>query len=150
VRPWLARHPWVQLRFPPTSGPWLNRVEAFCSIITRQTLRRGNFRTVADLIAAIERFTDAWNTAFAPMSCSAGLALLVRINEIRTGRTWATVREDRQDLHVGVLTGPAGSFTQTTEPTAATKTVLAALDIPRRSRSSASTRRPDPVPNESG
>jgi hypothetical protein len=55
--------------------------------------------------------------------------LLVRIIETRTGRTWAAVREDLQDLHVGVFTGPAGTFTQTSEPTTAIKTVLAALDV---------------------
>src|SRR4051795_9492729 len=56
VRAWLERHPRVQLHFTPTSGSWLNLVEAFFSIITRQALRRGNFPTIADLIAAIERF----------------------------------------------------------------------------------------------
>src|SRR3954451_21702728 len=56
-------------------------------------------------------------------------SLLVRIVETRTGRTWAAVREDLQDLHVGVFTGPAGTFTQTSEPTTAIKTVLAALDV---------------------
>jgi Transposase DDE domain len=56
--------------------------------------------------------------------------LLVRIIETKTGRTWAAVREDLQDLHVGVFAGPAGTFTQTSEPTAATRAVLAALDLP--------------------
>jgi Transposase DDE domain len=56
--------------------------------------------------------------------------LLVRIIETRTGRTWAAVREDLQDLHVGVFTGPAGTYSQTTEPTAATRAVLAALAVP--------------------
>jgi hypothetical protein len=56
--------------------------------------------------------------------------LLVRIIETRTGRTWATVREDLQDLHVGVFTGPAGTFTQTSQPTPATRAVLAAIDVP--------------------
>src|SRR3954470_3843740 len=59
VRAWLARHPRVRLHFTPTSGSWLNLVEAFFSIITRQALRRGSFPTVADLIAAIERFIGA-------------------------------------------------------------------------------------------
>jgi transposase len=61
VRAWLERHPRVTLHFTPTSGSWLNLVEAFFSIITRQALRRGDFPTVADLIAAIERFIAAWN-----------------------------------------------------------------------------------------
>jgi hypothetical protein len=55
--------------------------------------------------------------------------LLVRIVETKTGRTWATVREDLQDLHVGVFTGPAGSFTQTSTPTPAARAALAALGI---------------------
>ena len=55
--------------------------------------------------------------------------LLIRIIETKTGRTWAAVREDLQDLQVGIFTGSAGTFTQTNEPTPATKAVLAALQI---------------------
>jgi hypothetical protein len=58
----------VRLHFTPTSGSWLNLVEAFFSIITRQALRRGSFPTVADLIAAIARFIDAWNDRCAPFT----------------------------------------------------------------------------------
>jgi hypothetical protein len=54
--------------FTPTSGSWLNLVEAFFSIITRQALRRGNFPTVADLIAAIDRFIAARNDRCAPFT----------------------------------------------------------------------------------
>ena len=68
VRSWLERHRRVTLHFTPTSGSWLNLVEAFFSIITRQALRRGNFPTVADLIAAIERFITAWNDRCAPFT----------------------------------------------------------------------------------
>ena len=68
VRTWLERHPRIQLHFTPTSGSWLTLVEAFFSIITRQALRRGNFPTVADLIAAIERFIDAWNDRCTPFT----------------------------------------------------------------------------------
>ncbi len=53
----------------------------------------------------------------------------MRIIETRTGATWNNVREDLQDLHVGVFTGPAGTFTQTSTPTPAARAVLAALDI---------------------
>ena len=43
--------------------------EAACfSIITRQALRRGSFPTVADLIAAIERFIAAWNDRCRPFT----------------------------------------------------------------------------------
>ncbi|MDT7707591.1 MAG: hypothetical protein QOG20_3198, partial [Pseudonocardiales bacterium] len=63
---WLARHPRITLHFTPTSGSWLNLVEVFFSIITRQAIRRDSFASVTDLIAAIERFTDGWNDRCAP------------------------------------------------------------------------------------
>jgi transposase len=68
VRAWLKRHPRITLHFTPTSGSWRNLVEAFFSILTRQALRRGSFPTVADLIAAIEQFIDAWNNRCAPFT----------------------------------------------------------------------------------
>ena len=43
------------MHFTPTSGSWLNMVEIFFGIITRQAIRRGTFTSVKDLIAAIER-----------------------------------------------------------------------------------------------
>ena len=49
------------MHFTPTSGSWLNLVEVFFGIITRQAIRRGTFTSVKDLIAAIETFIDAWN-----------------------------------------------------------------------------------------
>ena len=39
------------MHFTPTSGSWLNMVEIFFGIITRQAIRRGTFTTVNDLIA---------------------------------------------------------------------------------------------------
>src|SRR6266700_4015252 len=43
VKAWLARNPRVTLHFTPTSGSWLNMVEIFFGIITRQAIRRGSF-----------------------------------------------------------------------------------------------------------
>ena len=68
VRAWLARHPRVALHFTPTSGSWLNMVEIFFSIITRQAIRRGSFTSVKDLIAAIENFIDGWNDRCHPFT----------------------------------------------------------------------------------
>jgi len=66
VRAWLARNPRVRLHFTPTSASWLNLVEAFFSIITRQAIHRGTFTSVPDLVAAIETFIDGWNQRCAP------------------------------------------------------------------------------------
>ena len=38
VEAWLAKHRRVTLHFTPTSGSWLNLVEVFFSIITRQAI----------------------------------------------------------------------------------------------------------------
>jgi hypothetical protein len=61
VRAWLVRHPrWV---FPstPTSASWLNAVEGFISTLTRRRLKRGMFRSIADLQAAINRYVADHN-----------------------------------------------------------------------------------------
>ncbi len=63
---WLVRHPRITLHFTPTSGSWLNLVEVFFSIITRQAIRRGTFRSVKELVAAIRRYIQAWNERCAP------------------------------------------------------------------------------------
>ena len=66
VQGWLGRHPRVQLHFTPTYASWLNLVEVFFSIVERQALRRGDFASVGDLVAAIRRFISAWNQRCQP------------------------------------------------------------------------------------
>jgi transposase len=58
---WLAKNPRITLHFTPTSGSWMNMVEIFFGIITRQAIRRGTFTSVKDLIGAIEAFINGWN-----------------------------------------------------------------------------------------
>ena len=66
VRAWLARNPRITMHFTPTSGSWLNMVEIFFGIITRQAIRRGTFTSVKDLITTIETFIDGWNNRCEP------------------------------------------------------------------------------------
>ena len=61
VRCWLAKHPRFVLHFIPTSSSWLNLVERWFAELTQKAVRRGAFRSVADLERAIEEFTQAWN-----------------------------------------------------------------------------------------
>jgi len=70
VRKWLAlpENQRITLHFTPTSCSWLNMVETFFGIITRQAIRRGTFRSVKDLIAAIGRFIDAYNDRCTPFA----------------------------------------------------------------------------------
>jgi hypothetical protein len=66
VRAWLGKNPRVVVHFTPISGSWLNMVEIFFAIITRQAIRRGAFTSVRDLINAFETFIDAWNERCQP------------------------------------------------------------------------------------
>jgi transposase len=56
VKTWLDRHPRFHLHFTPTSSSWLNLVERWFGEITRKRIRRGVFRSVPELVAAIEDF----------------------------------------------------------------------------------------------
>src|ERR1700726_4209821 len=62
VQKWLARHPRWTFHFTPTSAYWLNAVEGFFAKLTRRRLKRGVFRSVADLQAAINRFVEETNS----------------------------------------------------------------------------------------
>ena len=63
---WLERNKRITLHFTPTSGSWLNMVEIFFGIITRQAIRRGTFTSVKGLVGAIETFIDGWNERCEP------------------------------------------------------------------------------------
>jgi transposase len=68
VKAWLAKNPRMTLHFTPTSCSWLNMVEIFFGIITRQAIRRGTFHSVKDLRDAIRRFIDAYNDRCEPFT----------------------------------------------------------------------------------
>ena len=68
IETWLTKHPRITLHFTPTSGSWLNLVEVFFGIITRQAIRRGTFTSVKDLVTAISRFIDGWNDRCHPFT----------------------------------------------------------------------------------
>ena len=61
VRAWLVQHPRWTFHFTPTSASWLNAVENFFSKMTRQRIRRGVFRSIADLQAAINSYLAEHN-----------------------------------------------------------------------------------------
>ncbi|MCA1679231.1 MAG: IS630 family transposase, partial [Actinobacteria bacterium] len=61
INKWLAAHPRFHLHFTPTSGSWLNLVERWFGELTARKLRRGAHRSVAELNADIEDWTNHWN-----------------------------------------------------------------------------------------
>lgn len=63
---WLARHPRVHLHFIPTYSSWLNMVEVWFSILSRQALRNLSCTAVCQLRDAIDRFVKAYQQSAAP------------------------------------------------------------------------------------
>ncbi len=61
VKAWLKRHPRFHLHFTPTSASWINLVERFFGLITSDAIRRGVFRSVAELKTAIEAYLKQHN-----------------------------------------------------------------------------------------
>jgi transposase len=61
TRAWLDRHPRFVFHFTPTSGSWLNAVEGFFAKLSKRRLKRGVFRSIVDLQAAINRFLRETN-----------------------------------------------------------------------------------------
>jgi transposase len=63
VKRWLKRHPRFHLHFTPTGSSWLNLVERWFREITQKRIRRGSFRSVKELLAAIHEYLDEYNRA---------------------------------------------------------------------------------------
>jgi transposase len=61
VKRWLKTHKRFHLHFTPTSASWLNMVERFFAEITQKRIRRGVFKSVAELEAAIMTYLENHN-----------------------------------------------------------------------------------------
>ena len=61
VEKWFGRRPRYHRHFTPTSASWLNLVEVWFSILTRQRIRRGSFSSELTLQKAIHSYIRDWN-----------------------------------------------------------------------------------------
>jgi len=59
IRNWFAKRPRFHIHFTPTYGSWLSLVERWFSALTTKQIRRGAFRSVPQVKAAIQEFIDA-------------------------------------------------------------------------------------------
>ena len=84
VRRWLAAHPRYHAHFTPTSSSWLNQVERWFAEITRRRIRRGTFRSVRDLIRAIDDYVRVYNQTPRPFHWVAtGGRIIRKINKYK-------------------------------------------------------------------
>jgi transposase len=66
VYAWLEKNPNVHFHFTPTGSSWMNQIENFFGIITRQSIRRGTFSSVTALIKQIRDYITHWNANAEP------------------------------------------------------------------------------------
>lgn len=71
VDKWLAKHPNVTFHFTPTGSSWLNQVEIWFGIITKQAIRRGTFTSLRHLINTINTYITHWNHDTKPFTWTA-------------------------------------------------------------------------------
>jgi len=60
VKRWFERQPRFVPHFTPTGASWLNLVESWFSLLTRQRVRRGSFTSVMALNKSIHAYLRAW------------------------------------------------------------------------------------------
>jgi len=84
VLAWLAEHPRFHMHFTPTSSSWLNMVERFFRDITDKRIRRGVFKSVADLKAAIAEYIAVHNAKPKPFIWTAKASdILAKVTRAR-------------------------------------------------------------------
>jgi transposase len=81
VKDWFTAHPRYHLHFTPTGASWINMVERWFAEITRKRIRRGTFRSVPELIRAIQDYIRENNNASRPFIWTATASTI--INKVR-------------------------------------------------------------------
>jgi transposase len=85
VTAWLKRNPHVQFHFTPVGSSWINQIETWFSIITRQSIRRGTFSSVGTLITQIRSYIDHWNATAEPFVWTATAdEILAKVQLVQT------------------------------------------------------------------
>jgi transposase len=69
VMSWLENNPHIQFHFTPVGSSWINQIETWFGIITRQSIRRGTFSSVKALIKQIREYISHWNANAKPFGC---------------------------------------------------------------------------------
>lgn len=66
TKAWLAAHPRFHPHYTPVHASWLNQIELFFSILTRQLLKRGHFTSRGDLADKITAYIADYDTHAKP------------------------------------------------------------------------------------
>jgi hypothetical protein len=75
----------VHFHFTPVGSSWINQIETWFGIITRQSIRRGTFTSVKVLITQIRDYIAAWNTDPRPFAWTATAdEILAKVRIVQT------------------------------------------------------------------
>jgi diadenosine tetraphosphate (Ap4A) HIT family hydrolase len=81
---WLQKNQHVHFHFTPRRT-WINQIETWFAIITRQSIRRGTFASVKVLTAQIRNYITAWNTNPKPFAWTATAdEILAKVRLVQT------------------------------------------------------------------
>jgi transposase len=85
VMAWLAKNPHVHFHFTPKGSSWINQIETWFGIATRQAIRRGTFTSVKVLINQIRHYIDHWNATAQPFTWTATAEeILAKVRLVQT------------------------------------------------------------------
>jgi len=85
IQAWLAKNPRVTFHFTPKGASWVNQIETWFGIITRQSIRRGTFTSVKVLIGQIRDYIAHWNTDPPPFVWTASAdEILAKVRLVQT------------------------------------------------------------------
>jgi transposase len=85
VKDWLKTHPNIHFHFTPVGSSWINQIEIWFGIITRQSIRRGTFSSVQVLIRQIRDYITHWNADTTPFAWTASAdEILAKVQLVQT------------------------------------------------------------------
>jgi transposase len=85
VKAWLQANPNVTFHFTPVGSSWMNQIEIWFGIITRQAIRRGTFVSVNHLIQRIRAYVEHWNSTAEPFVWTATAEdILAKVRLVQT------------------------------------------------------------------
>jgi transposase len=85
VKAWLASNPHIHFHFTPVGSSWINQIETWFGILTRQSIRRGTFSSVTVLIKQIRDYIDTWNSEAKPFTWTATAEeILAKVRLVQT------------------------------------------------------------------
>lgn len=79
---WLHNHPKVSFHYTPTHASWVNLIECFFSILTKQGLQHSIHRSIKDLEKFLNDYITLYNQRCGPFTWSKGPKKLMKIIQL--------------------------------------------------------------------